>query len=965
MRTLFFLFLIALTITSGAAQAQSQNERLRLYVFGNSLVNHPSDSPDTNVPVWLARMARADKRPFSMDGQFGFLKDFAATLPPRPSWNFRGVRATWLAGRRSFGEAGFTHALITPANFIQYRAPDESFEDGTGTDASPLSVTLELIDWLNENSPETRIVLYQGWADMAPFSNRFPPRARALRKYHAFNQGDYSDWYANWLAQLRAARPQTDISLTPVARVLGELLGRGGLLADIEASALYTDNAPHGTPTLYLLAAMITYATLFEAPPPELNLDDTIAPALRQRYEEVAAHIWQAVSAEPRDSGAVTPPPTPIPTPPPATTPATPPARLATLSQNLDTGLQEPALAMGLNGLSDWSVQHPFIDIFKTARGWIGHREDEWGSWRQDDLITLGVLDDQGWPTRLPEGATQLEALILTDQPPETEAELSGRYRVTWKGSGKLRILGRVRKVSIGAHEAWFSFSPGDGGVAIAILQTDPEGTGDYIRDIVVLREEQIPLWQAGAVFNPDWLAIIADLRALRFMDWMQTNNSPVVTWTDRPRLNDASWTTKGVPLEIMVQLANEIGADPWFNMPHMADDEYVRQFAEYVRDNLDQRLVAHIEYSNEMWNFLFEQTLWAQQQARALWSDDGEGDGWMQFVGMRAAQVMAIWSDVYGADAAARLKRVGAVHTGWPGLEQAFFNAPLWRAQSPDAPAPGALFDAYAVSGYFGLELGSDEMAESVRAWMAYGPPEDEQAAARALRDGSLAELLDELYPYHARIAAELGLELIMYEGGTHVVGLGAQQDDPAMEAFFIRLNYSEEMAVLYDELLTGWRAAGGTLFNAFVDVARPTKYGAWGAQRWLGDDNPRWQVLAQYNAAGADWEKRAPGTFLQGILRLGGRGADVMQGTAQADTLIAGPGDDILVSNGGADHLNGGEGFDIAILAGTPDDYAFTQDDIRLYAHRVGGTTTLFGVEMLQFSAAPGQIIDPQDLP
>ncbi len=963
MRKLCLFLLITLSLSSAAL---AQDERVRLYVFGNSLVNHPSDSPDTNVPVWLARMARADGRRFSMDGQFGFLKDFAASLPPEPSWGFRGVRSTWLPARRSFGEAGFSHVLITPANFIQYRAPEASFEDGSGADASPLSVTLKLIDWLSENSPGTGIVLYQGWADMAPFSNRFPPRARALRKYHAFNQGDYSDWYASWLSQLRAARPSANITLTPVARVLAELLAKGGLLDDIEAPALYTDNAPHGTPTLYLLAAMITYSSLFEAPPPQdLRLSDTIAPQLRERYPQVAEHIWQAVRASGEQADAATPPPMPAPVTEPTIEPTPPPAQQATLGESLDTGLDNPALAMGLNGLSDWSVQHPFIDIFKTARGWIGHRAGEWGSWRQDELIAMGVLNEDGWPTSLPEGATQLEALILTDQPAETAAELSGRYRVTWKGSGTLRILGRVRKVSIGAHEAWFSYTPGDGGVAIAILATDPEGNGDFIRDISVVREEQIPLWQAGAVFNPAWLAVIKDLRALRFMDWMQTNNSQVIRWQDRPRLSDASWTTKGVPLEIMVQLANEIGADAWFTMPHMADDEYIRQFAAYVRDNLDERLLAYVEYSNEMWNFLFEQTLWAQQQARERWGNAAGGEGWMQFVGMRASQVMAIWSEVYGPQDMARLRRVAGVHTGWPGLEQAFFTAPLWRKQDRNAPPPGTFFDAYAVSGYFGLELGSDEMAETVRAWMALGAPEDEAAAARALRDGSLAELLDELYPYHARVAADLGLELIMYEGGTHVVGLGAQQDDPAMEAFFIRLNYSEEMALLYDELLIGWRSVGGTLFNAFVDVARPTKYGAWGAQRWLGDENPRWQVLAQYNAAGADWQARTPGTFLHGILRLGGRGADLLQGSPQEDTLIAGPGDDILVTNGGADHLNGGEGFDIAILAGAPGDYTFSRGDIRLNARGPDGTITLFGIELLQFSDAPGAVVDPSALP
>ncbi|HHB81037.1 MAG TPA: calcium-binding protein, partial [Aliiroseovarius sp.] len=529
MRYLVLALLSFLTLAGPARAGEPQ--RVRLSAFGNSLVNHAEGGAETNVPVWLARMARADGALFSMDGQYGFLKDFAATLPPEPSWNVRGVRGAWIPGRRSFGEAGFTHALITPANFIQYRAPDQSFEDGKGEDATPLSVTLRLIDWLHENSPKTRIVLYEGWADMAPFADPFPPSARALRKYQAFNSGEYHDWYATWLAELRAARPDARITLAPVARVLAGLLSDGPL-AELPAEALYSDNAPHGTPTLYLLAAMVTYASLNDRSPPEaLRLSDAIDPVLRENYRATAARIWQMVSAQ-DTAAAAAPAPAPA-APAPAASSAAPPepaprpARLAVLEEALDTGHTNPALAMGLNGLSDWSVQHPFVNIFKTARGWIGHRDGEWGAWRQDDLIALGLLNADGWPTALPEGATQLEALILTDQPPETKAELAGRYRVTWKGAGTLRILGRVRKVSIGDHEAWFSFTPGDGGAAIAILETDPRGIGDIIRDIAVVREEQIPLYDAGAVFNPDWLAVINDLRAIRFMDWMQTNNSP------------------------------------------------------------------------------------------------------------------------------------------------------------------------------------------------------------------------------------------------------------------------------------------------------------------------------------------------------------------------------------------------------------------------------------------------------
>jgi hypothetical protein len=36
-----------------------------------------------------------------------------------------------------------------------------------------------------------------------------------------------------------------------------------------------------------------------------------------------------------------------------------------------------------------------------------------------------------------------------------------------------------------------------------------------------------------------------------------------------------------------MIDLSNRIGASPWLNMPHAADDNYVVEFAKLVENNL------------------------------------------------------------------------------------------------------------------------------------------------------------------------------------------------------------------------------------------------------------------------------------------------------------------------------------------------------------------------------------------
>ncbi len=58
-----------------------------------------------------------------------------------------------------------------------------------------------------------------------------------------------------------------------------------------------------------------------------------------------------------------------------------------------------------------------------------------------------------------------------------------------------------------------------------------------------------------------------------------------------------------GMPVEVMVKLANKLNVDPWFCLPHLCTDDYVTQFATYVRDHLNSNLVAYYELSNEVWN--------------------------------------------------------------------------------------------------------------------------------------------------------------------------------------------------------------------------------------------------------------------------------------------------------------------------------------------------------------------------
>ncbi|MFN3953853.1 MAG: hypothetical protein ACK4LQ_05315 [Pararhodobacter sp.] len=524
-------------------------------------------------------------------------------------------------------------------------------------------------------------------------------------------------------------------------------------------------------------------------------------------------------------------------------------------------------LAFNLADLNDWSTQAPFIDVMRTARAWIGHRPGQWGGMDEAELRDGGFLDDDGWMLRVPPALSHVSTLVLTDLPAEMTS-MAGRYHARWEGSAPLGFGGAARNVRYAGRSASFDFAPGAGAVSIEFRRGD-------LRNLSVVHERHLDAFERGEIFNPDWLARIGDAENLRFMDWMRTNNATMAHWHERPRPEDYTWARNGVPLEVMLALANQTGAEPWFTLPHLADDDFVRRFTEAVRDGLRPDLRAWIEFSNEVWNWSFAQADWAEQNARARW---GQEWAWVQFYALRAAQVMDIAAEVF-AESPERLVRVLGIFTGWLGLEQDILNAPLWQAEAPGNRAPHHAFDAYAVTGYFSAELHTEERQPMLRDWLAEsaqaageraeadglaGAARDAfihkhrfdlalERAGRELLDGgvsgqrenSVRHLLEHTLAHHARAAAAHDLALVMYEGGTHVVVEPAQHDNAELVAFFAALNYSAEMGALYRALIEGWNALTPAPFNAYSDIYAPTIWGSWGALRHLDDANPRWQAL------------------------------------------------------------------------------------------------------------------------
>ncbi|MFB2983478.1 cellulose-binding protein [Microseira sp. BLCC-F43] len=523
-------------------------------------------------------------------------------------------------------------------------------------------------------------------------------------------------------------------------------------------------------------------------------------------------------------------------------------------------------LGIGLNGIADWSTQLPFLDAFKSSRQWVTQCVTGSpgcnGEWDTQEYNLLN-LDENGWVKSLPtpEEApkyTRVSTLLLRDIPNRYP---SGKYVVLYDGEGTIEYGFDAKKdfaASTPGRDVLDVDSKGGGGIILTIASTDPKKTGNYIRNIRAVKAEDEKNYKTE-IFNPIFIEKIKKFRSLRFMEWMGTNNSNQKEWRDRPRIETASYATKGVPVEIMVALSNKIQAEPWFNMPHQANDEYITKFAQTIKETLAPNLKVYVEFSNEVWNWQFPQTHYALEQGKARWGQD-KADAFYQWYGMRTAQMCDLWKKVFG-NQSNRVVCVMSTQRVYKGLENYALECSYWVAEG-NKPCYQHGIDAYATAGYFSGNLGAPENSSTVESWINE-PDGGFEKAFKQLKYGNLLggfkDSLPDVYNdfiYHADVAKKKGLKLVAYEGGQHIAGAGGVENNEKLTKFFIEINRRKEMYDLYKQLLNDWKKAGGTLFMHLGDIGQPSKWGSWGALEYVEQNgSPKYNALMEFINNNSCW--------------------------------------------------------------------------------------------------------------
>ncbi len=527
------------------------------------------------------------------------------------------------------------------------------------------------------------------------------------------------------------------------------------------------------------------------------------------------------------------------------------------------TGAVQIPQGMNLGWINYYGMDLPFTDAATTFSAsiqtpWdqsqqVGSPGMEWmtkqfddPTWRYDTHRARYLdFDEYGYPLKVPVTVQGESTYVHTSFSNNYEA---GNYVLLYDGEGDIAVSG-VRQSA--THE--ISKSPGRilfylSGIGRAGVVND-QGTenwnavtitrsteGDHIRNIRIIPERL----EAGDayrlpenLFNASYMEGLKGLHILRFMEGNFTNNNywvnpsnpsdvsafmdaahPVFLgqkyWSTRTRpgyFTMASFQWRAMPYEYMIEMCNQIGAHLWVNIPHAADDEYIRECAALVRSLLDPRLKCYIEYSNETWNWAYgyPQSTWLDRNAtdaadsiRArLAALGGTGQSHVQKRACMAKRTFDIWRSVF-AGQEQRLVRVAAGQ-----LANVSSHVPFLDYLEANSATPGDKgYDVISATSYCGVggcsswTSGSQIVQAAINYWPTYS--------------GAWNRSFDSL-------AAARGAGYITYEGGSH---MNADRSCPDTWDYYYAANFGPTSPSVYQLYMNQFStlAAGSAPFHGNV---------------------------------------------------------------------------------------------------------------------------------------------------
>ncbi len=556
------------------------------------------------------------------------------------------------------------------------------------------------------------------------------------------------------------------------------------------------------------------------------------------------------------------------------------------------------------------------------------------------ELKAGGYVDSNGYPTALPPAMVNFAVGWYSDGEWQQGAYdyRKGNYVLTYDGTPTISVGGDSLTVT-SQTAGRIAFTNIGGGSMYVLISA----IGGGVSNMKLLQERFVAMEATGEQFNPDWLPYVQYVRQVRTMAWQFTNNATITTWANRIPPSYHSYQFQpggGVPPEVICQFCNQIGADAYMCIPHTVDDDYVTQFATVVKNTLNTALVAYFEYSNEIWNFAFDQNDYCREHAILDWGEGNEED-WQA---KRATQVAILINNVFTGQSS-RVANVLGIQNGDVYSLQHRYSGEIWQAHDP-----GGFTDPYsvllnvAVTSYFGsLVIQSAVLGNQVLSQIAALGTNGAMAwFATELNTPGYADSIPVIAGLWSDVNTFLntkGLNLILYEGGQHVQHSaynGGITNIPALASFLSAFCQSTYMATLYQQLWDAWKLIGDgpfMQFNDFGSTGTTSQSNSFGLYEYIGYSDPRSALLVTLNAAQVSWFGDGGGTRY----------------IPQTVETISDSGGTVTMSARGG-YVAGGTGHNIVQLPGVPADYTLTFNANSSYtATKSGFSATMSSVQVI----------------
>lgn len=482
-----------------------------------------------------------------------------------------------------------------------------------------------------------------------------------------------------------------------------------------------------------------------------------------------------------------------------------------------DTSAAAPNAKYGINFYApkDWNRMQPFLNVMKLARPWISQNATTW------DTGDALELDERGYVKHLKPGQWAA-SLMLTEV---GDSFPGGDYIFLYDGEGEFDWKGNSRLVSAEPGRQVVNVTPrSQGFVHLILTSVNP---ANYPRNMRFVRAAFEHTFEREP-FSPEMLRRWSDVDTIRFMDWMLINNSTIKDWSDFHHPEDRTYVQRGVPPQVIAQLVNRMDVNAWVCVPHLSTDATIRRLAEYMRDHVNPERTVYFEFSNEVWNGMFGQTRYAQEQGQALGLAAESWKAGALYHVRDCRRMFDILDDVYAGEPRHRYRKVIASQAANIGfLKLIATTDDIYKNADALAIAPYLTFNVPMEPSPWKAD---QPLADAVAQW-------DLNQLFAWLHDHALPDCLRWMDDA-MKLARELELDLVCYEAGQHLTALGTANRNTTLVNLLNQANRDPRMGNLYTLYLNHWTTMGGGLICLFNADQPFSPSGAWGLLEYLMQD-------------------------------------------------------------------------------------------------------------------------------